>query len=97
LDRCELLLGGEWEKPHSGIYDTAINPSNGSTVALFALGDKADTSKAIDIARDAFERGEWSRLSMEKRAAVLKKAAELMRERAERTSPALKGPMVEKR
>ncbi len=62
---------------------TAINPSNGSAVALCAMGDKVDTSKAIDIARDAFERGEWSQLSMEKRAAVLKKAAELMRERAE--------------
>ncbi len=83
LDRCELLVGGEWEKPHGGEYYTAINPSNGSGVSLCALGDKADTSKAIDIAREAFEKGEWSRLSMEKRAAVLKKAADLMRERAE--------------
>ena len=83
LDRCELLLGGEWEKPHGGRYDTAINPSNGSGLALCAMGDKFDTSKAVDIARDTFERGEWSQLSIEKRAAVLKKAAELMRERAE--------------
>jgi betaine-aldehyde dehydrogenase len=77
------MVGGKWEKPHSGRYDSAINPSDGSVVAQFAMADKADMDKAVDVARDAFERGEWSQLSLDKRAAVLKKAAEMMTQEAE--------------
>jgi acyl-CoA reductase-like NAD-dependent aldehyde dehydrogenase len=83
LDRYELLLGGEWEKSHSERYGTAMNPSNGTAIALYAMADKDDTSKAIDLAKDTFERGEWSKLSLDKRAKVLKKASEIMIQRAE--------------
>jgi acyl-CoA reductase-like NAD-dependent aldehyde dehydrogenase len=83
MAKYELLIGGEWEKPHSGNYETLINPSNGSEVALQALADKDDTCRAIDTARETFERGEWSELSFGERALVLKKAAEIMVERAE--------------
>jgi acyl-CoA reductase-like NAD-dependent aldehyde dehydrogenase len=83
LDRYELLLGGDWAKSHGERYGTAMNPSNGTAVALYAMADKDDTSKAIDMARDSFERGEWSRLSLSKRANVLKKASEIMIQRAE--------------
>ena len=83
LNRFELLIGGEWEKSHSGRYKDLINPSNGSIVAQCAMADKTDGGKAIGIAREAFERGEWSELSLEKRAAVLKRAGEIMKERAE--------------
>ena len=83
MDKYELLVGGEWEKPQSGRYYDAFNPSDGSVVAEFALAGKADMDRAIDVARDAFEGGEWSQLSFEKRAAVLKGAAEIMAQRAE--------------
>jgi len=83
LDKCGLLLGGAWEKPHSGNYESATNPSNGNVVALYASADKTDTQKAIDMAREAFERGEWSQLPLNKRAVLLKKATEIMKKRAE--------------
>jgi aldehyde dehydrogenase (NAD+) len=83
LDRFELLVGGEWEKPHSGKYEIAINPSNGTGIAEYASADKTDTDKAIDIARDTFERGDWSQLPLAKRAAVLKTAADMMKERSD--------------
>jgi acyl-CoA reductase-like NAD-dependent aldehyde dehydrogenase len=83
LDRYELLLGGEWHEPHSGKYETAINPSNGNEVALYALADKNDTDEAIDIAKKAFQEGGWSELPLNKRANVLRKAAEIMIQRAE--------------
>ena len=83
MDKYELLLGGEWEKSHGGKYETAINPSNGNAVALYASADKTDTNKAVDLAREAFERGDWSQLSIGKRAAVLKKATKIMKERSE--------------
>jgi acyl-CoA reductase-like NAD-dependent aldehyde dehydrogenase len=82
MDRYDLLVGGEWEKPHSGKYEIAINPSNGTGIAECASADITDTDKAIDIAREAFEHGDWSQLPFGKRAAVLRKAAEMMKERA---------------
>lgn len=81
LAKYDLLIGGEWEKPHSGKYENAINPSNGESVGQYALADKTDTDKAIDIAREAFEDGKWSRLPLNKRGSVLKKAAEIMKEK----------------
>jgi len=81
--RYELLVGGEWEKPESGRYYTAFNPSNGNVVAEVARASRADMGRAVDVARDAFDRGEWSQLSFEKRAAVLRDAAEIMTQRAE--------------
>jgi acyl-CoA reductase-like NAD-dependent aldehyde dehydrogenase len=86
LDKYELLLGGEWKKPHSGKYEVAMNPSNGNGVAEYAAADKTDTQEAIDIAREAFERGEWSQLSFSERAGVLRKATEIMKKEAEELS-----------
>jgi acyl-CoA reductase-like NAD-dependent aldehyde dehydrogenase len=86
LNKYELLLGGVWEKPHSGKYETAMNPSNGEPVAQYAAADKIDAQKAIDIAHEAFERGEWSLLSFGERAGVLKKATEIMKKEAEELS-----------
>jgi acyl-CoA reductase-like NAD-dependent aldehyde dehydrogenase len=83
LDKYELLVGGEWEKPQSGKYYSAFNPSNGSIVAECAMAGKADMDKAVDVARDAFEKGDWSRFSYEKRAAVLSAAADIMAQRTE--------------
>lgn len=83
LDKYELLIGGDWEKPQNGRYETAINPSDGQEVAIYAMADRVDTAKAVDVARQAFENGEWSNLPIYKRARVLKKAAEIMIQRAE--------------
>lgn len=83
MNKFELLIGGKWEKPHGDRFEEVMNPSNGSIVAQCALADKTDVGKAIDTAREAFERGEWSELPLEKRAAVLKRAGEIMKERAE--------------
>jgi len=83
LNKLELLIGGEWGKSHSGRYKDVINPSNGSTIAQCALADRTDVERAIDIAREAFQSGEWSELSLGKRAAVLRIAVGIMKERAE--------------
>jgi len=82
MDRYDLLVGGEWEKPHSGKYEIAINPSNGAGIAECASADSTDTDKAIDLARETFEKGDWSELPFGKRAGVLKLAAEMMKERS---------------
>ncbi len=83
MDKYELLIGGDWEKPHSGRYETALNPSNGQEVAIYAMADRVDAEKAVEACRQAFEGGEWSELPINKRAQVLGKAAEIMIQRSE--------------
>ena len=83
MSKYELLVGGEWEKPEAEGYYSAINPSDGSVVADCALAGRADMDRAVDVARDAFEGGEWSSLPFEKRAAVLNAAAEIMSQKSE--------------
>lgn len=83
MDKYDILVGGKWEKPESGEYGRAIDPSNGSVVAEFAVAGKEDTGRAVEAGRRAFEHGEWSRFSYRKRAGVLARAAEIMEEISE--------------
>lgn len=83
MNGFRLLIGGEWEESHSGRYKDVINPSNGSVVTQCALADRTDVRKAIDAAHETFDNGEWSQLPLHDRASVLKKAAEIMKERTE--------------
>jgi gamma-glutamyl-gamma-aminobutyraldehyde dehydrogenase/4-guanidinobutyraldehyde dehydrogenase/NAD-dependent aldehyde dehydrogenase len=56
-----------------------INPATGETLAQVASCDEADAETAVAVARDAFERGEWSRMAPGKRKRVLLRLADLMR------------------
>jgi acyl-CoA reductase-like NAD-dependent aldehyde dehydrogenase len=60
------------------------SPATGELVAQFAEGTADDTRLAIESARLAFEEGEWSRFSGEQRAAILRRAADLIAENRER-------------
>ena len=62
----------------SGETFSSINPATGETLAEVASCDAADAERAVEHARAAFERGEWSRLAPGKRKAVLLKLADLM-------------------
>ncbi|MBD3897343.1 aldehyde dehydrogenase [Halomonas sp. ML-15] len=62
----------------SGETFTSVNPATGETLAEVASCDAADAERAVEHARAAFERGEWSRLAPVKRKAVLLKLADLM-------------------
>ncbi|MGO2133373.1 MAG: aldehyde dehydrogenase [Halomonas sp.] len=62
----------------SGETFPAINPATGETLAQVASCDQADADKAVKVAREAFERGEWSRMAPAKRKQVLLKLADLM-------------------
>ncbi len=58
-----------------------INPADESVVAEVAYGGRADAERAIEAAATAFPA--WRALSAYDRAKVLKKTADLMRERAD--------------
>ena len=52
-----------------------INPANGQEIGTVALGQAADINVAVSSAKQAFERGDWSRRAPRERMAVLQQLA----------------------
>jgi len=74
------LIGGKWlPSANSGIW-AVENPATEEPVREVPFGDAADCRLALEAAAAAFPK--WSRSTAYERAAVLKRAAELIRERA---------------
>jgi betaine-aldehyde dehydrogenase len=61
---------------------TVHDPSTGEPLAEVADGTAADADRAVAVARAAFERGDWSRITPAERASVLDRLAGLLEERA---------------
>lgn len=74
------LIGGEWRDASNGGTWDVINPATEQTVRTVPFGTREDCRLAIQSATKAFPA--WSSATAYERAHVLKKAAELMRERA---------------
>lgn len=75
-----LLIGGE--KVSAGGRDTAdvIDPATGDAIGTVPHATAADLDRALDGAQRGFH--EWRKTPADKRAAILAKAAGLIRERA---------------
>src|SRR5436309_16065553 len=80
--RC-LHIGGDWVTPTDGRLVEVINPTSEETIASAALAGPADIDRAVRAARTAFDHGPWARSTPVERAAVMRKAAQLISERAE--------------
>ena len=79
--RCDLFYGGEWHAPLSGRYVDTLNPARDEALARVADGDAADADAAVRAAQQAFEG--WRRLAPLERAAIMKRAAAILRDNAE--------------
>lgn len=76
----QLHIDGEWvDIGHRGGIAVA-NPATGGTISILPKADNADLDWALDAAQRAWPL--WRDTPVEKRAAILHKAAQLMRERA---------------
>ena len=74
------LIGGVWQDASNGGTWDVLNPATEELVRTVPFGEAADCRMAIDAAAVAFP--SWSQKTAHERAALLKKAADLMRERA---------------
>src|SRR5438105_1859527 len=71
-----LFIGGEWVEPAgSGTIDV-IYPHSEELVGRVPEGTAADIDRAVAAARDAFDNGEWPRLSPEERITAVQKFSE---------------------
>lgn len=80
-DRYKNLVAGEWVDARTGEVLRDINPADtNEVVALFPSMGTDDVHRAVDAASSAFPR--WKALTPVARGAILRRSAELIRERA---------------
>ncbi len=73
------LIGGEWRVGPTTF--SVVNPATGEEISKATGGNPKDVDDAVTAAAEAFPR--WAGTSVRERAAVLHRAAALMRERLE--------------
>ncbi|MGW0766663.1 aldehyde dehydrogenase family protein [Streptomyces sp. NPDC002676] len=76
-EQQRLFIGGEWVEPASGYYPV-FDPATEDTVGLAPEASPEQVREACAAAREAF--GAWSRKRPEERAAVLGRAAQIIRD-----------------
>ena len=79
-DMQRMLLGGELRAASDGATIDAIDPATGGALGTIPKASQSDVDQAVVAARRAFDEGPWRKTSPNKRAAALRKLAELCRE-----------------
>jgi aldehyde dehydrogenase (NAD+) len=72
----QLFIGGEWVDPAGTGTIDVISPHSEELVGRVPEGTPADIDRAIAVARDAFDNGEWPRLAPEERMAAVQRFSE---------------------
>jgi succinate-semialdehyde dehydrogenase/glutarate-semialdehyde dehydrogenase len=75
-----MLIGGEWRQGSAHEEIAVVNPATEDVVASVPAGSPEDVELAVATAKRALP--EWSKTDVEKRAAILSRAAELIHEHA---------------
>ncbi len=68
MEQYKLFIDGEFVDAADGGTFESIDPGTGAPIATVARAGKADAEAAIEAARQAFDKGEWSRMSPQDRA-----------------------------
>jgi 5-carboxymethyl-2-hydroxymuconic-semialdehyde dehydrogenase len=76
------FIDGAFRDSRDGATFETLDPATNAVLAVVADGGEPEVDAAVRAARRAFEDGGWSRTSAEHRAAVLRRIASGLRERA---------------
>jgi len=83
MSQVLMHIDGEKVGGENGEFYEVFNPATGRPLSQVAKGRTADVSKAVDSAREAFEKGQWARMAPGERSRVLLRLADMLDERAE--------------
>lgn len=81
----QLLIGGAWRPARSGQTVDVINPATESVIGQLAVAGEVDLEDAVKAAEAGFR--VWREATPLTRSGVLRKAAELLRARADQIAP----------
>ena len=76
-----LLIDGQWTPAAAGRTLTVVNPGHRRAVGTVAHADRADLDRALEAAEKGFHT--WRKVSAFDRSKVMRKAADLLRARAD--------------
>lgn len=76
-----LFIDGQWQDAGDGRSLAVHNPATGQEIGRVARASTADLDRALEAAQGGFET--WRDTSAHERAAIMRRAAALMRERAD--------------
>jgi len=82
-----LYINGAWGPGASGRTLPVVNPANGSQIGAVAYAERADLDRALEAADQGFKA--WRKVSAFDRSKIMRKAANLFRERADTVAPIL--------
>ncbi|MEJ7928833.1 NAD-dependent succinate-semialdehyde dehydrogenase [Ramlibacter sp. AN1015] len=77
----QLFINGQWQDAAEGRTLAVFNPASGQEIGRVAHASRVDLDKALEAAQKGFET--WRDMTVAERAKIMRKAAGLMRERAE--------------
>jgi len=77
----QLFINGAWGPAGSGRTLPVVNPANGNPIGTVACAERADLDRALEAAEHGFKT--WRKVSAFDRAKLMRKAANLFRERAD--------------
>jgi len=83
----QLFINGQWQDAADGRTLAVFNPATGQEIGRVAHAGKADLDKALEAAQKGFET--WREMPPADRAKIMRKAAALIRERANEIAPLL--------
>ena len=76
-----LLIDGQWRAAASNRTLPVVNPANGEHIGTVAHADRSDLDHALEAAQKGFKL--WRKVSAFERSKVMRKAADLLRARAD--------------
>jgi succinate-semialdehyde dehydrogenase / glutarate-semialdehyde dehydrogenase len=76
----KLLVDGEWLGPEGRVTEDVINPATGEPIAALPHATPADLDRAVAAASREFKT--WKAMTAYDRAKIIRKAADILRERA---------------
>jgi succinate-semialdehyde dehydrogenase/glutarate-semialdehyde dehydrogenase len=76
----QLLIAGQWSEGANGVSLDVVNPATGKTIGKVARASISDLDRALIAAQNGFLA--WSDTPANDRAIVMRRAADLVRERA---------------
>ena len=81
----QLFIDGAWCAAASGNTLPVINPATGKEIGRLAHAEKADLDRALEAAQKGFN--VWRKISAYERSKIMRKAANLMRDRVDAIAP----------
>jgi succinate-semialdehyde dehydrogenase/glutarate-semialdehyde dehydrogenase len=82
-----LFIDGVWTKAADGRTIPVVNPASGEPIGTVAHAGRADLDRALEAADKGFRA--WRKVSAFDRSKLMRKAASLLRERADSIAPLL--------